>query len=90
MALARKPLGNALIWLLAGAGVVALAWPLDHRVDAALDASREPSAASIRVVVFQTRRRLGAGGGGHFPRHFVRAAGPARRGGEDFFCGAYL
>ena len=40
MAWWQKPRANSLIWLLAGAGAVALAWPLDHRVDAALDASR--------------------------------------------------
>ena len=38
----RKPLVNLLIWLLAGAGAVVLAWPLDSRVDAALDASQNP------------------------------------------------
>jgi membrane-associated phospholipid phosphatase len=32
-----------LLWLLAGAVATALAWPLDNRVDAALDASRNPS-----------------------------------------------
>jgi len=30
---------NFLLWLLVGAGAVALAWPLDNRVDAALDVS---------------------------------------------------
>jgi len=39
MALPRNPLVNLLLWLLAGAGAVALAWPLDNRVDAALAAS---------------------------------------------------
>ena len=39
MAWPRKPWVNLLIWLLAGAVAVALAWPLDSRVDAALDAS---------------------------------------------------
>ncbi len=40
MALPQKPLANSLLWLSAGVGVVALAWPLDHRVDAALDVSQ--------------------------------------------------
>jgi len=40
MSLPQKPLVNGLVWLLAGAMAVALAWPLDHSVDAALDASR--------------------------------------------------
>jgi membrane-associated phospholipid phosphatase len=40
MALRRILLGKFLIWLLAGAGAVALAWPLDNRVDTALDASK--------------------------------------------------
>jgi membrane-associated phospholipid phosphatase len=39
----RKPLWRLLLWLLAGAGMVALAWPLDARVDAALDATRQPA-----------------------------------------------
>jgi membrane-associated phospholipid phosphatase len=30
-----------LLWLLAGAGAIALAWPLDGRVDAALDATHQ-------------------------------------------------
>jgi undecaprenyl-diphosphatase len=38
----RKWPWNILPWLLAGAGAVAAAWPLDHGVDAALDASRVP------------------------------------------------
>lgn len=40
MALLQKPLASCLLWLLAGAGVVALAWPLDNRIDTALDASK--------------------------------------------------
>lgn len=43
MAVPQKPLSIFLIWLLAGAGVVALAWPLDNPVDTALDASKNPS-----------------------------------------------
>lgn len=34
-------------WLLAGAGAVALAWPLDIPVDAALDASQAPSLHQV-------------------------------------------
>jgi undecaprenyl-diphosphatase len=40
MALPRKSLWNLLIWLLAGVGVVALAWPFDLPVDGALDVTR--------------------------------------------------
>lgn len=36
----RKLLWQGLLWLLAGGAAVALAWPLDNRVDAALDVSR--------------------------------------------------
>jgi membrane-associated phospholipid phosphatase len=43
MAIPRKVLWYSLFWLLAGAAAIALAWPLDNRVDAALDASRNPS-----------------------------------------------
>ena len=43
MAARRKLLWQSLIWLLAGVGAVALAWPFDNPVDAALDASRNPS-----------------------------------------------
>ena len=32
-----------LLWLIVGAGAVAMVWPLDVRVDTALDASRNPS-----------------------------------------------
>ena len=45
----------------------------------------KPSAASIGVVVFQARRRLGTGGRGDFSRHGIYAAEPSGRGGEDFF-----
>jgi membrane-associated phospholipid phosphatase len=40
MAVRRKMLWKWLFWLLAGTAAVALAWPLDNQVDAALDASR--------------------------------------------------
>ena len=40
MAAPRKSRWNALFWLLAGAAAVGLAWPLDHAVDNALDASK--------------------------------------------------
>lgn len=40
MASPQKPLLIFLLWLFAGAGVVALAWPLDNFVDSALDVSR--------------------------------------------------
>ncbi|HEX4350480.1 MAG TPA: phosphatase PAP2 family protein [Verrucomicrobiae bacterium] len=40
MAVPRKLPWNGLLWLLAGAVAVALAWPLDNAVDAALDASK--------------------------------------------------
>ena len=45
MVLPRKWLWCALLWLLAGAAAVALAWPLDASVDAALavDAGRNPA-----------------------------------------------
>jgi membrane-associated phospholipid phosphatase len=36
-----------LLWLLAGAAAVALAWPLDQRVDTALDATRHPALHQI-------------------------------------------
>jgi len=42
MAAPAKPLGTPLHWLLAGAALVALAWPLDNRVDAALDVTSKP------------------------------------------------
>lgn len=35
-----KPLFKLLLWLLAGAAAVALVWPFDSRVDAALDAAK--------------------------------------------------
>jgi membrane-associated phospholipid phosphatase len=37
VAVPRKLHWHALLWLLAGVGAIALAWPLDNRVDAALD-----------------------------------------------------
>ena len=40
MAVPQKPLVKFLLWLLAGAAAVALAWPFDNRVDAALDATK--------------------------------------------------
>ncbi len=40
MAVPQKTLSKGLFWLLAGAVAVALAWPLDNAVDAALDASK--------------------------------------------------
>ena len=42
MSVTRKSRWTALLWLLAGAAAVALAWPFDGRVDAALDAGRHP------------------------------------------------
>lgn len=43
MAMPQKLLPHFLLWLLAGAGAVTLAWPLDSLVDSALDASQSPS-----------------------------------------------
>jgi len=43
MAVPRIVLWRSFIWLLAGAGVVALAWPFDNPVDAALDVTKSPS-----------------------------------------------
>jgi membrane-associated phospholipid phosphatase len=43
MAAPQKPFGKLLLWLLAGAAAVALAWQLDNRVDAALDATKNPA-----------------------------------------------
>jgi membrane-associated phospholipid phosphatase len=43
MAAPKKALFPALLWFLAGAVAVALAWPLDNLVDTALDASKNPS-----------------------------------------------
>jgi membrane-associated phospholipid phosphatase len=43
MVVPQRMLVKYLLWLFAGAGAVALVWPLDVRVDAALDASRTPS-----------------------------------------------
>src|ERR1017187_10277894 len=40
MAVPQKPLVKFLLWLLAVAAAVALAWPFDNRVDAALDATK--------------------------------------------------
>ncbi|HEY4417851.1 MAG TPA: phosphatase PAP2 family protein [Verrucomicrobiae bacterium] len=37
------PRGKILAWLVAGAVVVALLWPLDSRVDAALDVTKNPA-----------------------------------------------
>ena len=39
----RKKLWNPLLWLLAAGAILALAWWLDARVDAALDATRNPA-----------------------------------------------
>ncbi len=41
----RKSSWNFLYWLLAGMGAVALAWPLDNRIDAvwAVDAAKQPA-----------------------------------------------
>jgi 4-amino-4-deoxy-L-arabinose transferase-like glycosyltransferase/membrane-associated phospholipid phosphatase len=43
MAVPRKSLVHSLLWLLAGVAAIAMAWQLDNRVDAALDATRNPS-----------------------------------------------
>ena len=43
MAAPQKPVLKFLLWLLAGAAAVGLAWPLDNGVDAALDANRNPA-----------------------------------------------
>ncbi len=40
--LSRKEFFNCLLWLLAGTLVIALAWQLDNRVDAALDVTGKP------------------------------------------------
>ena len=42
MAMPQKLHWNALLWLLAGAVATALAWPLDNRVDVALDVTHNP------------------------------------------------
>ena len=47
MALLQKADANLWLWLLPGAGAIALAWPLDNRVDAALDASRDLSLHQV-------------------------------------------
>ena len=39
----RKILWRPLLWLLVGGAAIALAWRLDNRVDAALDATRNPA-----------------------------------------------
>ncbi len=38
-----KPFAKFLLWLLAATAAVALAWPLDNRVDAALDVTKAPA-----------------------------------------------
>jgi membrane-associated phospholipid phosphatase len=43
MAVSQKLLWQSLIWLLAGAGAVALAWPFDISVGTSLDATHNPS-----------------------------------------------
>ena len=47
MAVIEKPVAVSrrrfYFWLLAGVGIVALLWPLDNRVDAALDVTRNPA-----------------------------------------------
>jgi membrane-associated phospholipid phosphatase len=47
MTVARPSRLNCLFWLLAGAVAVVLAWPLDARVDAALDATHDPLLQQI-------------------------------------------
>ncbi len=51
MAFFEKPTpvarGKVLLWLLVGAVLVALLWPLDGRVDAALDVTRNPAWQKI-------------------------------------------
>jgi len=42
-----KPLVKSLSWLIAGAGIIALAFQLDNRVDAALEVSRNPSVGGF-------------------------------------------
>ena len=42
MVASPKSSRNSLPWLLAGAAAVALAWPLDNRVDAVLDVTNQP------------------------------------------------
>jgi membrane-associated phospholipid phosphatase len=42
MAVFSQPRWKPLLWLLAGCGAVACAWPLDNRVDAALAAAKDP------------------------------------------------
>ncbi len=42
MAVTRITRWSALLWLLAGAAAIALAWPFDTRVDAALDVASRP------------------------------------------------
>ena len=43
MVVLRKYSWNTLLWLLAGGVILAVAWRLDARVDAALDATRNPA-----------------------------------------------
>jgi membrane-associated phospholipid phosphatase len=47
MAMPQKKNWQFLVWLLAGAGAVALAWPFDTPVDAALDASKNPQLHDV-------------------------------------------
>ena len=47
MAAPQKTHWQFLVWLLAGAGAGALAWPFDTPVDAALDASKNPSLHEV-------------------------------------------
>jgi len=47
VALPQKPSILLLLWLVAGAGAIALAWSLDSRVDPALDVSQNPQLHQV-------------------------------------------
>jgi len=47
MAVPQTPFWKYLLWLLAGAGAVALVWPLDNSVDTALDATHKPAVHQL-------------------------------------------